>query len=212
MRKTPHVALLIETSRGFGRGLLQGITHYLREHRAWSLYFEPHDVGAALPGWLKNWRGDGILARIDDRHMGRALARTGIPTVDLRSFVRDAGFPGVGVDNPAVIRLALQHLQDCGFRHFAFCGGLPGQRYHWWMDYRADLFEGLIRAAGTSCHRFAGAVQRRSAGWESEQAQLAAWIHSLPKPVGVLGVRPRISRHSPFGLSKISFGPSDSSF
>jgi nucleotide-binding universal stress UspA family protein len=27
-----------------------------------------------------------------------------------------------------------------------------------------------------------------------------------------LGVRPRISRHSPFGLSKISFGPSDSSF
>jgi hypothetical protein len=30
--------------------------------------------------------------------------------------------------------------------------------------------------------------------------------------VAALGVRPRISRHSPFGLSKISFGPSDSSF
>ncbi len=39
-----------------------------------------------------------------------------------------------------------------------------------------------------------------------------ALLREFPPQEKSLGVRPRISRHSPFGLSKISFGPSDSSF
>src|SRR5207247_3257286 len=39
-----HVALLIETSRSYGRGLLRGIIRYQREHGPWSIYFEPRGV------------------------------------------------------------------------------------------------------------------------------------------------------------------------
>ena len=62
-----HVALLIETSRSYGRGLLKGIIRYQREHGPWSIYFEPRGVHDSAPRWLRSWRGDGILARIADR-------------------------------------------------------------------------------------------------------------------------------------------------
>ena len=61
MPKTPHVALLIETSREVGRGILRGVTRYVREHGPWSIYLRPVGLEQAPPAWLKTWRGDGIL-------------------------------------------------------------------------------------------------------------------------------------------------------
>ena len=42
-----RVALLIETSREYGRGLLRGIIRYQQEHQPWSLYFKPQGLGRA---------------------------------------------------------------------------------------------------------------------------------------------------------------------
>ena len=33
-------------------------------------------------GWLKNWKGDGIIARIETEEIARAVKRTGLPVVD----------------------------------------------------------------------------------------------------------------------------------
>ena len=63
MSRLPHVALLIESSREYGRGLLRGVARYHQEHGPWSIYFEPHGLNERPPLWLKNWHGDGILAR-----------------------------------------------------------------------------------------------------------------------------------------------------
>jgi LacI family transcriptional regulator len=184
MAKTPHVALLIETSRAYGRGLLQGVIGYLREHGPWSVYFQPHGLEAPPPRWLRNWHGDGILARIDDRRMAHAIRQTGLPAVDLRFSVRSAGLPGVGIDNRAVVDLAFQHLADCGFRNFGFCGLPRGQNI--WMDLRRDLFVQNARASGASCRIFDPPARRSAATWEQEQEQISAWIRHLPKPVGVM--------------------------
>ena len=62
--KIPHVAVWIESSRGYGRGLIRGVADYVREHGPWSIYFTPHGLRDPLPTWLRKWRGDGIL----DRH------------------------------------------------------------------------------------------------------------------------------------------------
>jgi LacI family transcriptional regulator len=62
-----HVAILVETSRAYGRGLLRGIARYHREHAQWSTYFQPQGLGDPPPPWLASWRGDGILARIDNQ-------------------------------------------------------------------------------------------------------------------------------------------------
>src|SRR5258705_11893183 len=80
-RKT--VALLVETSNDYARGLLHGIVAYVREHRPWSTYLAEHGRGDAPPTWLSQWQGDGIIARIENPKIARAIRAADLPTVDL---------------------------------------------------------------------------------------------------------------------------------
>jgi LacI family transcriptional regulator len=77
------VALLIETSLASGRDILRGIARYVRKHAPWSLYHEAHGLTEAVPSWLKGWRGDGIVARIQTPAIAEAIAETRIPAIDV---------------------------------------------------------------------------------------------------------------------------------
>ena len=50
-----NVALLIETSNAYARGLLRGIVSYIREHGPWSIYLAEHGRGDGPPAWLDTW-------------------------------------------------------------------------------------------------------------------------------------------------------------
>jgi LacI family transcriptional regulator len=185
VRDVPHVAVLIETSRSFGRGLLEGVAQYIQQHEPWSMYFEPRGLADPPPEWLGTWKGDGILARIDHRQMAQAVLRTGLPVVDLRERLPDLGLSYVGTDNCATMRLPVEHFADCGFRNFAFCRVARDTHPH--VEECQTYFRRHVEAAG---HRYFCNEPRaqRSPGpsWEEEQAQLAEWIRSLPKPIGVM--------------------------
>ncbi|HXG10337.1 MAG TPA: DNA-binding transcriptional regulator [Gemmataceae bacterium] len=184
MRKIPHVAVLIETSRAYGRGLLEGVARFVRENGPWSIYFRPHALGEPPPPWLRRWKGDGILVRIDNRETARAVRATGLPAVDLRGRVPGLGLPRVGVDNRVLARLAAEHLLERGFRRFGFCGIPRGEHPH--LYRRGEDFLRLIEEKGYPCAVFPGPNDRRAATWEKEQDRLAAWVAGLPKPVGVM--------------------------
>jgi len=57
-RSVRRVAVLIETSRAYGRGLLEGVARYIRERGPWSIYFKPQGLGEPPPPWLKHWDGE----------------------------------------------------------------------------------------------------------------------------------------------------------
>jgi LacI family transcriptional regulator len=180
-----HVALLIETSRSYGRGLLRGIIRYQREHGPWSIYFEPRGLDDTAPAWLKSWHGDGILARINDRRTAEMIRRSGIPAVDLRFAVPKLGLPAVGIDNATVVRRALDHFLDRGFTRFAFCS-YPRGSFRW-MDVRADLFQQLVESYGFGCELFTGKARRgQQLSWERDQQQLTRWVKRLAKPIAVM--------------------------
>jgi LacI family transcriptional regulator len=158
---------------------------YLHEHGPWSLYFQPHGLEARPPDWLKAWRGDGILVRVEDRAMAKAVHQTALPAVNLRVPFPDLPLPVVGLDNLALGEVAFRHLGDRGFKHFAFCG-IPGGLYPW-MDERRQSFEKAVRDSGRECHTFVGVWRRKQPpSWEEEQNQIADWIRTLPKPVGLM--------------------------
>ena len=185
MPTSKSVALLIETSRAYGRGLVRGVAKYNREGGRWLTYFTPHGLDDPPPPWLKDWKGDGILARIGDRRMADVVAAAGVPVVDLRGMVPEAEFPLISVDNAVLAQEAAAHLIGRGFRHFAFCGFSRGG--HPCMDQRWDHFACLIEEAGFECHAFdAHPPSRNRDTWEHEQKRLAKWIAALPKPVGVM--------------------------
>lgn len=184
-----HVALLIETSGSYGRGLLRGVARYNRENGNWSTYFQPHGLGAPAPEWLTGWQGDGILARIEDKNLAKVLVDSGVPVVNLRGTLPDLPFAYVGLDHSVVGTMAAQHLLERGIKHFGFCGKPRG--VHPGLDQRGDEFRRVIEAAGYFCNVYSGAFagERRSRtrdSWEQEQEKLVAWIRSLPRPVGVL--------------------------
>lgn len=185
MKAIPHVALLIETSREYARGLLRGVARYNQEHGPWSVYFEPRGLHDPPPSWLAHWKGDGILVRIDDRRMADAIRKTGIPVVDVRGALPKLGVPFIGVDNRPVSQLGFQHLRECGLRNFAFCGTARGENPN--QDLRCDYFVDYVRAEGFSCDVFCcrGSREKRVT-WENQQQEIAEWLLHLPRPVGIM--------------------------
>lgn len=185
MAPHPRVALLIETSRQYGRDLLRGVRRYQRERGPWSIYFEPHGFGEPPPRWLADWQGDGILARIVDRRLATAVLRKKLPAVDLRGAFTDLGLPYVDTDNRLVVRLAFEHLWERGFRHFGYCG-VP-RKQNVWVDDRMERFVRRVEKAGRRCHLFLGTLgQYKTAKMKDERPQIAKWMASLPKPIGIL--------------------------
>jgi LacI family transcriptional regulator len=177
-----QVALLVETSNAYARGLLEGVTAFLREHRRWSVYLSEHSRGESVPHWLEGWRGDGILARIENRRIAQAVAGYKLPTVDLSAARLLPGIPWVETDDAAISRLAFEHLSDRGFRHLGFCGSTA---YNWSI-WRRDAFCGLAKARDCECFiHEVGAEAERAAEWAANQAKLIRWLRELPKPIGV---------------------------
>ncbi len=185
MSDLPHVALLIETSRAYARGLLRGVARYHQEYGPWSIFFETHGLDAPPPRWLKRWKGDGILVRINDQRMADAILETGLPAVDLRGALPDLGLPFIGVDNRPVAQLAFDHLKDCGLTRFAFCGTPRGENPN--QDFRCDCFVSLVENAGYRCEVCLGTGKPgRKVDWEKEQQYLTHWLKGLPKPIGLM--------------------------
>ena len=122
MTKQRRVALLIESSRGYGRGVLRGIAAYAHSQGNWALRHYEMMIDADPPAWLPRWRGDGVIARIETEKMARTLRRMGLPTVDVRCRRKIAGIPHVETHDREVVELAIAHLRERGLREFAFCG------------------------------------------------------------------------------------------
>ena len=183
VRPRPHVALLVETSLASGRDILRGIARYVREHDPWALYHEPHSLEESVPAWLKRWRGDGIIARVQSRRMAEMLAATGIPVIDVLGVVPKLPFPLVHVDDTAIARLAADHLIGRGMRRFGYFG-IEGEN---WSEARYAGFCTAVAAfqAQVPVYR----VSRDTGGrrsWERAENKLARWVAALPKPSGVL--------------------------
>jgi LacI family transcriptional regulator len=183
MQTRRRVALLVETSNAYARELLCGIQGYLRENKPWSVYLAEHSRGEIVPNWLHRWKGDGIIARVENEDIAKVILSTKLPAVDVSFGLEHSPFPRVVTDSLATTGLAAEHLMECGFKRFAYCGD---HRYHW-SRLRSDLFAGHLRQAGYDCEVFE-ATPKRGPGdpWELESHAIAEWLRKLPRPIGIM--------------------------
>ena len=177
-----RVAVLIESSRAYGRALIDGIGRYARQEAHWTIDFEPRGLETGPPRWLKRWQGDGILVRVDHPAMARAVMSLGVPVIDLRGNLSVDGLPLIAVDNAAIGRLAWEHLADQGLRQFAFCGVPSALKL--FSEERGEAFRTISESHGCPCHIFQ--PRQKTADREREHAELSEWLASLPRPVGIL--------------------------
>lgn len=175
------VALLVETSNSYARGLLRGIVSYIREHRLWSLYLSEHNRGDRPPRWLANWTGHGIIARIENAAIAEALRPMKVPVVDVSAARLIPSLPWFETDDGAIANLAAEHLLERGFKYLAYAGD---ERFNW-SNWRGEHFQNCVRAAQRDCF-----VYQPTKGFslhdEEQVEDLARWIRDLPKPIGVM--------------------------
>jgi LacI family transcriptional regulator len=177
------VALLIETSNRYGRDLLYGVRDWTQKRgEKWSIRFTEQARRAPLPGWLADWQGDGIIARVDSPQIAASLKKAKLPVVDVSADRPKSEFPRVGIDNQGVARLAVEHLKDKGLRTIAFIGD---QRFMW-ARQREEEFQRLMEKSREPYRIYKGPVSdKEKVGSDSEFRDIVQWLQALPRPVGI---------------------------
>lgn len=180
IKRPPKVALMIETSNAYARGLLGGVKDYVRVHGPWNVHLSEHGRGDLPPKWINDWDGQGIVARIENKHIAKALSELRVPIVDLSSRRYLPAAPVVTTDNAIIARLAFDHFRERGFQHFAFCGD---QRFAWSIA-RGGFFDERVREAGFDCLHYI-TPPGHDADSDPETDLIAEWLRGLPCPVAV---------------------------
>src|SRR3954468_6196131 len=187
MREVPKVALLVETSRGFGREFLLGMARYSRLHGPWSFHITPGDYKQVVPK-MKQWGGAGIIARIADDRTAQAVIDAHLPTIAI-GLTDEQMSPGsplskfseISSDPVEGSRVAADHLLERQLVQFAYVG----RNDRGWSGRREKAFRTYLAERHFDVHTYKAPKLRKDRVWEKEQAFLARWLSALPRPIGV---------------------------
>lgn len=182
------ILLFVETSREFGRGIIEGVSRYALEQDSWSIHFQDRGLSDRIPGWLKRWQGDGIIARTADRETEAILREKKVPVVELLGN-GDSIRADILCDNHIIGVLAAEHFRERGFRNFAYYS--PEAWY--WSEQRRTAFVNEIKSFESECFVFPLRKQRHVSyflpyGRIPELQLLVEWLSGLPKPIGLFAV------------------------
>ncbi|HAL45080.1 MAG: hypothetical protein A2Y12_15635 [Planctomycetes bacterium GWF2_42_9] len=186
MAKILKVALMIERSREYGRGLLRGIADYADKYGPWAFYwcedlFYRKSDKSKLPMLLKKWQIDGIIMR--ENEQAEKIIKMGIHTVIAPYTTKK--YPGTAkifVDCNAVGAMGAEYLIDRGYKNLAFCGFTEMQ----WSQERGEGFAKRAAKSGIETHIYKLPSEKARYTWDAEQTFMIKWLKSLPKPVGIM--------------------------
>lgn len=184
MRK---VFLSIEQNRGYGRGLLSGITHYSKLYGPWNFYngtpfyYRQSKKEQNSFDLIRQWSPDGIIMR-EDADLDK-ITKLGIPAIFITyTQIKVPGFISLLGDHEESGKLAAEHFLSRGFKHFAYCG-VPNR---YWSTYRGESFQKRLEKSGYHAEILPYSQADSKINWLKDQERLKKWILSLPKPVGLM--------------------------
>ena len=184
------VALLIETSNEYARGLLRGILRYQQEHERWTIDLPEQHRGADPPRWLRHYQGHGIIARIETDAIARAVRAAKLPTVDVSAARQLPAVPWIETDDAAIAKLAVEHFVEKGLGHLAFCGEVAFN----WAKWRRDAFVSEAIRSGIEVTTFDVGNETTGTTWPRERRRLMRWLEKLPEPCGLMAAYDSLAR------------------
>jgi LacI family transcriptional regulator len=187
LSKPPRVALLVETSCGFGRDFLLGVARYSEVYGPWDFLIRADNFEQLAPR-IQRWGGTGIIARIPSERMGRQILKCGLPTIalglseeQLRRGSPLAHLNNVSSNPSQIAQIAVDYFRDLCFTNFAYVG-VPDRP---WSISRETEYVRRLGRRGIVPHIYVQPRSVRAQRWEYEQTYMAQWLNQLPKPVGV---------------------------
>lgn len=194
-----RVALLVESSYSFGRRLQQGVAAFSRTYGPWAFYHEDRGQNDPAREDLAKWKPDGVLARISTPRLARQLERLKLPIVDLSDHDLIPVNYRVIVDHKAVVKMAVDHLRNCGFEHLAFTGFpravFSCQREQFFTQYVESLNitprVHVPPPSNDTTLRDNEGLGRIETDALRHNPALADWLQTLPKPIGIMACNDR---------------------
>ncbi len=186
MSEIPKVLLMISTSMAYGRGLLRGIARYAQLHGPWEFHRSPPfylnpqtaEVPAAVPDAI---RMNGIIAYVYDDDTAKKIIPNNVPAVVLPTRQIPSNLSYVGADDPAIAKMAAEHLFERGFKNFAYCGF----NEMWWSKNTARHYQKNIENLGYELHIYSSQTPGNQSAQSGDQIAIIKWLKSIPRPVAV---------------------------
>jgi LacI family transcriptional regulator len=184
-RKKKRVLIIIETSRVFGRNLIEGIAQFATEHKNWNMFLCDHDVASRNPGKLDTWSGDGIIIRGFNKNLNQFFHRFEGSKINLAADGQE--FPiYVRFDNTKCGEMAAAHFWERGYRNFAYFS----MGHARWSQLRYDCFASALKQYNATCFPSPQMHQKNlitlPTFWHRGlDSSVLRWLRSLPKPVGI---------------------------
>jgi len=182
-RRQKSVAVIVETSNDYARGILRGIHDYAHVRRDWAIYLAEHGRHELDESFAGRWKFDGVIARIETELTARIIASMKVPAVDVSAARLAPGIPWVETDDEAITRLAIDHLRDCGLQNLAFFG----DPYYNWSTWRQQSFGRMLHDDGVTPAGIYNLPVRKEprVRWWTYREAIRKWLVGLPKPVGI---------------------------
>jgi LacI family transcriptional regulator len=184
------IALIIERSRAYGRGILRGISTYIAQSQTtWRIYSPPpfyleQEINSLeLARQLENWGTNGIML-LNEPEESNPILQMKVPIIT--SYKVAKAYPRLPVvicNNNKVGEIAVEEFTTRGFHHFAYCGF---NKKMWWSDQRKESFCKRLAKIGFNTHCYDPPEFPRSIYWEREYEYLSKWLKALPKPIGLM--------------------------
>jgi LacI family transcriptional regulator len=186
MHNLPRILLSVESSRGFGRDLLTGISDFTRMYNPWTTYRKPPffrygNVDKFDFDTIKNDL-EGIITRIPEEIP--VIQELGIPAIVATvllppGFKLDPHYPTITSNNEAIAQVAMDYFISQGFSNVAYCGFGDVS----WSLQRREALKVYAKELGYEILCYDPPSE---SSWEEDIQIIGDWLKVLPKPVAVL--------------------------
>lgn len=135
---------------------------------------------------------DGIIAQVHNKTFENQLLQLGIPCINISNSLPTQRLPLISQDDRGAGRLAAEHLVRCGCATFGFWGH-KNTRYS--IDREAGMRAALAEHAPHAAFFSRASVAPLAEGSTRLIRDMAKWLATLPKPVGIFTVIDHFGLH-----------------
>jgi len=177
-RSIKHVAVILPDEPGYSNRVRRGMGLYALKTECWTFEFMWGFEEAAET--LKRHKPDGII--VDPRWYQwiSRLNRLDVPLVTVTKVPGEPEANYVGVDEPAVGRMAAGYFRKSGYTNLGFCG-YPNNFY---SEGREEGFRDELAGTGVKLQLFKELFDTNEQAYQGE-LKLRQWIDTLSKPVAI---------------------------
>ncbi len=180
MADLKRILALFETSRAYGRDLIEGFIQYAQLKPHWQIHLVPpfyvKKDHRGMSSLLKSNSFDGVIGHVVRESDFKAIRKSNIPSC-LQCIYKYENDQEIDCANTKIGEYAFDYFYDKGFYNYAFFG----YKQLYWSEQRRLGYLSKAQKAGYNVSEFSAKISVDNKSYE----QLRNWLNSLVKPVAL---------------------------